>query len=104
VGRKVRQETVAQLGELDAEGRIAARDLADSLVGIERRPGLFEAQVPREPIRVDPRRLTLERGRRFGDVWLAWKLWQAVGLDRWLEACLPRGREEVPWSVMAACW
>ena len=25
VGRKVRQETVAQLGELDAKGRIAAR-------------------------------------------------------------------------------
>lgn len=33
VGRKVRQETVAQLGELDAQGRIAARHLANSLVG-----------------------------------------------------------------------
>jgi transposase len=44
----------------------------------------------------------LERGRRFGDVWLAWKLWQALGLDTWLEARLPRGREDVPWSLMAA--
>jgi transposase len=102
VGRKVRQETVAHLGELDAEGRIAARHLAHSLVGIERQPGLFEAEVPAEPIRVELAGLQLERGRRFGDVWLAWKLWQAVGLDGWLEACLPRGREEVPWSVMAA--
>ena len=42
VGTKVRQETVAQLGELDAKGRIAARHLADSIVGVERQPGLFD--------------------------------------------------------------
>ena len=34
VGRKVRQQIVAQLGELDAQGRIAARHLADSLIGV----------------------------------------------------------------------
>ncbi|HMB06913.1 MAG TPA: hypothetical protein VKP69_24655 [Isosphaeraceae bacterium] len=78
VGRKVRQQTVAQLGELDARGRIAARHLAESLVGLERQPGLFDDEVPAEPITVDHRRLRLERGRRFGDVWLAWKLWQAL--------------------------
>jgi transposase len=44
----------------------------------------------------------LERGRRFGDVWLAWKLWQALGLDTWLERRLSRGREDVSWSLMAA--
>src|SRR5215471_21200129 len=102
VGRKVRQETVAQLGELDARGRIAARHLAESLVGLERQPGLFHDELPAEPITVDHRRLRLERGRRFGDVWLAWKLWQALGLDTWLEKRLPRGREDVPWSLMAA--
>jgi transposase len=102
VGTKVRQETVAQLGELDARGRIAARHLAESLVGPERQPGLFDDELPAAPIAVDPRRLRLERGRRFGDVWLAWKLWQALGLDRWLARRLPRGREDVPWDVMAA--
>ena len=102
VGRKVRQETVAQLGELDARGRIAARHLAESIVGLERQPGLFDEELPSEPITVDTRRLYLERGRRFGDVWLAWKLWQALGLDRWLADRLPRGREDVPWDVMAA--
>ena len=85
VGRKVRQETVAQLGELDAKGRIAARHLADSIVGLERQPGFFEEELPTEPVTVVPSRLRLERGRRFGDVWLAWKLWQALGLDTWLE-------------------
>jgi transposase len=102
VGTKVRQETVAQLGELDAKGRIAARHLADSLVGLERQPGLFDEELPTEPVTVVPSRLRLERGRRFGDVWLAWKLWQALGLDTWLEKRLARGREDVPWSLMAA--
>ncbi|MBV8609185.1 MAG: hypothetical protein JO034_17230, partial [Singulisphaera sp.] len=102
VGRKVRQVTVAQLGELDAKGRIAARHLADSLVGVDRQPGLFDEELPTEPVTVVPSRLRLERGRRFGDVWLAWKLWQALGLDTWLEKRLPRGREDVPWSLMAA--
>jgi len=102
VGRKVRQETVAQLGELDAKGRIAAKHLADALIGVERQPGLFDDEAPTETVTVDPSRLRLERGRRFGDVWLAWKLWQALGLDRWLEGRLPRGREDVAWGVMAA--
>jgi transposase len=102
VGRKVRQETIAQLGELDVKGRIAARHLADSLVGVERQSGLFDEDLPTAPVTVVPSRLRLERGRRFGDVWLAWKLWQALGLDSWLEERLPRGREDVPWSLMAA--
>ena len=102
VGRKVRQETVAQLGELDAKGRIAARHLADSIVGRERQPGLFDEELLTDPVTVVPSRLRLERGRRFGDVWLAWKLWQALGLDTWLEKRLPRGREDVSWSLMAA--
>jgi transposase len=102
IGKKVRQETVAQLGELDAQGRIAARHLADSLVGLERQPGLFDEPPPTETITIDPSRLRLERGRRFGDVWLALKLWQALELDRWLEAHIPQGREDVSWGVMAA--
>jgi transposase len=102
VGRKVRQETVAQLGELDGEGRVAARSLAESLVGVERQPGLFDDDPPSTLLRVDVRRLQLERGRRFGDVWLAWRLWQAVGLDRLLVQLLPPGREDVPWSMVSA--
>ncbi len=101
-GRTVRQETVAQLGELDAQGRLAARSLAERLVGVERQPGLFDDDVPAEPIPLDLRGLKLERGRRFGDVWLAWRLWQAVGFDQFLEQVLPRGRADVSWATMAA--
>jgi transposase len=101
-GSKVRQETVAQLGELDAQGRLAARALAERIVGVERQPGLFDDDVPAEPITLDLPRLRLERGRQFGDVWLAHRLWQAVGLDELLARLLPLGREDVPWATMAA--
>jgi transposase len=102
VGTKVRQETVAQLGELDARGRVRARALAQAIVGVERQPGLFDDELPTEPVAVDLRRFQLERGRRFGDVWLAWRLWQALELDRFLAPRLPSERADVPWASMAA--
>lgn len=102
VGSKVRQETVAQLGELDARGRVRARALAEAIVGIERQPGLFDGDLPAEPVPVKLQQLQLERGRRFGDVWLAWQLWQAVGFDRLLAQLLPSGHEDVPWARVAA--
>jgi transposase len=102
VGSKVRQETVAQLGELDTAGRVRARALAEAIVGIERQPGLFEEGLPGEPVEVRLKQLQLERGRRFGDAWLAWQLWQAVGLDRLLAQLMPQGHEDIPWARMAA--
>jgi len=101
-GNKVRQQTVAQLGELDAAGRVRARALADSIVGIERQPGLFDEPLSAENVTVKLRALHLERGRRFGDVWLGLRLWQALHLDTLLTDWLPQGREEVPWVKMAA--
>jgi transposase len=102
VGDKVRQETVAQLGELDAAGRVRARALAEAIVGLERQPGLFDDPAPAEPVIVELHRFRLERGRRFGDVWLGLRLWQVLGLDRVLEDWLPAGREEIPWARMAS--
>lgn len=101
-GRKVRQEVVANLGELDEEGRLAARALADRLAGVERTPGLFDDELPAEPVALDLRSLRLERGRSFGDVWIAWRVWRALGFDALLERLLPPGRESVPWAATAA--
>jgi len=101
-GKRVRQETVAQLGELDAAGRVRARALADAIIGVERTPGLFDEPGLTETVTVDLRRFRLERGRRFGDVWLGLRLWQALGLDTLFEELLPPGREDIPWAKMAA--
>ena len=45
-GNRVRQQTVTQLGELDASGRVRARALAEAIVGVERQPGLFDDPGP----------------------------------------------------------
>ncbi len=102
-GGKVVQQTVAQLGELDAEGRAKARALARAIAGGYAQAGLFEdapAIGTAVPVRLD--RIRLERGRAFGDVWLGWTLWCALGLSRLCEELLPEGREAVPWPWMAA--
>src|SRR5487761_1515605 len=80
-GRKVVQETVTHLGELDGAGRARARRLALAITGKAEQYELFEASAGRgEPVSVRPEQVRLERSRQVGDVWL--------------------GR--VPWATMAA--
>lgn len=100
-GRKVVQETVAQLGELDAQGRAKAKALAFQITGGAEQSRLFEPPMARPAVAVQLDRLYLDRERAFGAVWLGWTLWRALGLDRLCEELLPEGREAVPWPVMA---
>jgi transposase len=103
VGRRVVQKTVAELGELDDEGRARASALAEQFFGKRsNHPGLFEDRRRFEPLKVHLDRVQVERGRKFGDVWLGWQLWQVLRLDEFCEAHLSRGREKVPWPEMAA--
>jgi len=100
---KVVQETVAQLGELDAEGRLRAKALARRITGLPEQYDLFEARPgPERSIAVRLDRVRLERTRRFGDVWLSWTLWRALGLDRLCAELMPVGRADVPWPTVAA--
>jgi len=100
---KVVQETVAQLGELDAEGRANARCLAEKLMGGSTQGELFEeAEKPGESVKIDLSGVRVERARRFGDVFLGWSVWRALGLDALLSTLIPDGREGVPWPLMAA--
>jgi len=102
VGSKVVQQTVAQLGELDAAGRAQARALARTITGDREQPDLFTPAEAEPAVPVRLRRIRLERGRTFGDVWLGWTLWRALRLDAVLAHLLPEGREAVPWATMAA--
>ena len=100
---KVVQETVAQLGELDAEGRLRAEALAHRITGRPDQYELFEERPgPERTIAVRLDRVRLERTRRFGDVWLSWTLWRALGLDRLCAELMPEGRAEIPWPTVAA--
>lgn len=55
-----------------------------------------------QPVLVELNGVRLERPRDFGDVWLAWGLWRLLGLDTLLDREMKVGREDVPWSVVAA--
>lgn len=99
---KVRQETVAQLGELDAEGRARAQGLARQITGRAEQFELFEERSARKTIAVQLDRVRIERARSFGDVWLGWTLWRALKLDAFCAENMPEGREAVSWSAMAA--
>lgn len=104
-GRKVIQETVAQLGELDAQGRARAQALARSISGSsgELAQGkLFEPDVLGATVAVKLDRVRLERSRSFGAVWLGWILWQALKLDELCSVLMPRARESVAWGEVIA--
>jgi transposase len=104
-GRTVVQQTVAQLGELDAEGRARAEALARSIAGHEwedLQGQLFERGDPSGSVAVKLDRVQLERSRSFGAVWLGWFLWRALKLDDLLGELLASSRETVSWSEVIA--
>src|SRR5258708_2459963 len=102
VGRRVIQQTVAQLGELDAHGRIEARALARRLIGAPEQAQLFKDGSEDLTASVRLKGVRIERSRQFGDVYLALALWRGVGLEAVCERLLPAGKERLSWAKMAA--
>ena len=102
VGRRVIQQTVAQLGELDERGRVAARELARHVIGAPEQAPLFDDGSGHLTVPVRLKGIRIERSRQFGDVYLALALWRGTGLAQLCEALLPAGKEHVPWEKMAA--
>jgi transposase len=102
IGRRVIQQTVAQLGELDERGRVEARALAHRLIGTPERAQLFDDGREQLTVPVRLKGISVERPRQFGDVYLALALWRGTGLDALCERLLPIGKERIAWSKMAA--
>ena len=102
VGRRVIQQTVAHLGELDERGRIEARALARRLIGTPEQTALFDDGSDHLTAPVRLKGVRIERSRRFGDVYLALALWRGVGLEAACERLLAAGKERVSWAKMAA--
>jgi transposase len=102
VGRRVIQQTVAQLGELDERGRIQARALARHLIGSPEQAQLFNDGSEHLTVPVRLKRIRIERLRRFGDVYLALALWRGTSLEQICEQLLPIGKERIAWAKMAA--
>jgi transposase len=101
VGRRVIQQTVAHLGELDEHGRVEARALARRLIGAPEGAQLFDDRSEHVTVPVRLKGLRIERSRVFGDVYLALALWRGIGLEELCERLLPAGQERVSWAKMA---
>lgn len=102
VGRRVIQQTVAQLGELDEHGRVEARAFARTMIGAPEQAALFDDGSSHLTVSVRLKGIRVERSRQFGDVYLALALWRGTGLAQLCEQLLPAGKEHVPWEKMAA--
>jgi hypothetical protein len=100
VGRRVIQQTVAQLGELDERGRLQARALAARLIGTPEQAPLFADGTGHLTVAVRLKEIRVERPRRFGDVYLALALWRGMGLEQLCERLLPAGKERVAWPAV----
>src|SRR5712692_251826 len=102
VGRRVIQQTVAHLGELDEHGRVEARALARRLIGAPEQAQLFKDGSEDLSVQVRLQGVRVARSRRFGDVYLALALWRGTGLAELCERLLPTGKERIAWAKMAA--
>src|ERR1700736_408158 len=102
VGRRVIQQTVAQLGELDEQGRVQAQALARRLIGTPEQVPLFDDGSEQLTVPVRLKGIRIERPRQFGDVYLALALRRGTGLQDLCEQLLPIGKERIAWAKMAA--
>jgi len=101
VGKRVIQQTVAHLGELDEHGRLEARALARHLIGAPEQAALFDDGSRDVTVPVRLKGVRIERSRQFGDVYLALALWRGTGLADLCTDLLPAGKERVAWEKIA---
>jgi transposase len=103
--RGPRQRIVATIGKLpdyDREEQIGWEEIGRILDGKPSpEPGLFEKrEEPPLWAAVNLNRVSVERLRHFGDIYLALLLWSKLGFASFCKERLLSGREEIPWVVM----
>ena len=105
--RGPRQRTIVTVGKLpglDEQEKIGWEEIGRVLDGKPgKTPTLFE-QEPEPPswAAVNLKGVQVERLCHFGDVYLGLALWKRLGLEEFCQQHIPSGKEEIPWSVMAA--
>ena len=95
--------TIGKLPDLDKEERIGWEEISRVLTGKPRHQDslLEKTEEPPSWATVDINRVSVERLRSFGDIYLALLLWQQLGFGDFCRDNMPEGRETIPWSVMA---
>lgn len=94
--------TIGKMSDLKEEEATGWDEISRILSGKPQKPpDLFETQpaIPDWAV-VNIRQVSIERVRRFGDVYLGLALWKRLKLDQVFENLETKGREDVPWSGM----
>ena len=104
--RGPRQRVVASIGKLpglDKEERVGWEEIVRIFNGKPQpQDSLFKkTEEPPSWATVDINRVSVERLRGFGDIYLALLLWRKLGFAEFCRERMPKGREAIPWSVMA---
>ena len=97
--RGPRHRVVAYLGQVEKSKRLGMKQAAGGTAWHQ--PSLFDQAEP-EWVRVNLKRLRVERCLDFGGPWLGLQILRKLGLLGFLAEIMPSGREEIAWSVMAA--
>jgi hypothetical protein len=97
--RGPRQRVVAYLGQMDKPTRMGLRHAAQNREGFQ--GALFDETQP-QWVEIDASRMRVEGCRELGGSYLGLELMKRLGLMEFFADILPAGREDVPWSAMAA--
>jgi len=97
--RGPRQRVVAYVGQLDEAGRLGVQEAAEGKPDGRQRK-LFDDVRP-QWVEVDASRVRVENCRALGGPWLGLELVRKLGLKEFLDRTIPKGDEEIPWSLMA---
>jgi len=92
---------VGYIGGLPEKPRRRVKLAADGHRADEQGRLFREASEAAEWVDVDTSRMRLENRRDFGGPWLSLQLVKMLGLDNFLAASLPRGKESVSWDLTA---
>ena len=97
--RGPRQRTVACLGELDKAGRLGIEKFTKRTT--ETQQDLFEKSPEPEWVEVNVNGIRVENIKDFGGPWLCLEIIRRLHLDQFFKDHIQKGREHIPWSIMA---
>ncbi len=100
-----RQRIVASIGKLpglDEQEQVGWETVRRELDGRELLKGTLFENSPEVPewARVNTQKVSAERIRRFGDVYIGVLLWKKLKLDEIFTKIQPEGREKIDWPTM----
>lgn len=96
--RGPRQRVVAYLGQLEKDARLSIEQAG---CGQSFQGSLFDENQP-QWVEIDASRLRVQNCKELGGSYLGLELMKRLGLREFFARVMPAGREDVPWSSMAA--